>query len=287
MKNKAVIFYILINSFFFINAFTQFVSKEHRATLGQLSKYLNEKKWNELFPHRSGFTKTAKQNDFYSFQAFQQAAKYFPTFLAEGNEETQKRELAAFLANIALETSGGWKDAPDGYYKWGLYFLDEKGCEMGCYQYSDTGKKKYAPVKNISYHGRGPIQLSWNYNYGQFSELYFGNKDTLLLHPQILTENAIVSFASAIWFWTTAQLPKPSCHDIICNKWQPTAADSAANRLPGFGAIINVINGGVECGNKQNEKTTYRYNYYLYFCKYFKVNPGNNVTCSSQKPFGT
>jgi hypothetical protein len=42
-----------------------------------------------------------------------------------------RRELAAFLANIAQETSGGWNDAPGGYYKWGLYFIEENNKEMG------------------------------------------------------------------------------------------------------------------------------------------------------------
>ena len=33
--------------------------------------------------------------------------------------------MSAFLANIAQETSGGWSNAPEGYFKWGLYFLEE------------------------------------------------------------------------------------------------------------------------------------------------------------------
>ena len=57
--------------------------------------------------------------------------------------------------------------------------------------------------------------------------------------------------------------------------------------MPGFGAIVNVINGGVECGNgKALEKTSFRYKYYQYFCKYFNVDPGENIDCDNQKPFG-
>lgn len=259
-------------------------SSNQQENKSSLSEFLNEKKWNELFPHRYNLDKT--KVDFYSFKAFEAAAKHFPLFLAEGNKTTQKRELAAFLANIAMETSGGWDDAPGGYFKWGLYFLEEKGCENGCLQYADTVRKKYVSVAGKSYHGRGPVQLSWNYNYGQFSEAYFGNKDSLLNHPEMVSRNAEVAFASAIWFWTMAQFPKPSCHDVIINKWIPNAKDSAANRLPGFGVVLNVINGGIECGGTLHNKTRYRYLFYQYFCKYFNVSPGDNAECSTQKPFG-
>ncbi|MGN6540935.1 MAG: chitinase, partial [Ginsengibacter sp.] len=91
-----------------------------------LKKYLNEKEWNKLFPHRYGIGLKDSINhnpDFYSFKTFVNAAKIFPAFLSEGDETIQKRELAAFLANIAQETSGGWEGATGGYFKWGLYFL--------------------------------------------------------------------------------------------------------------------------------------------------------------------
>jgi hypothetical protein len=129
--------------------------------------------------------------------------------------------------------------------------------------------------------------LSWNYNYGQFSEAWFGNKDSLLDHPDLLEKNPVLSFASAIWFWMTPQPPKPSCHDMMVGKWIPSADDSLKGRLPGFGATVNVINGGVECGlGTDAEKTAYRYKYYLYFCKYFRVEPGENIRCTTQVPFG-
>ncbi|MEI9934437.1 MAG: chitinase [Ferruginibacter sp.] len=241
-----------------------------------LTKYLNEKKWEQLFPYRYGKgIKDSIRKDFYSFKAFIDAAKVFPSFLSNGNEQTQRRELAAFLANIAQETSGGWDEAPGGYFKWGLYFLNERHGNQ--YNYSDTSKKNYPPVAGKAYYGRGPKQLSWNYNYGQFSEAWFGTKDTLLQHPDLLSKDPGLSFASAIWFWMTPQFPKPSCHDIIIGKWIPNGNDSTKGRMPGFGSIVNVINGGVECGHhKDMDKTVYRYKYYLYFCKYFGVSPGDN-----------
>jgi len=254
-----------------------------------VSTYLNEKKWNELFPKRYGIgIKDSINNnpDFFSFKTFVLAAKLFPSFVAEGDERTRKRELAAFLANIAQETSGGWDNAPGGYFKWGLYFLEERNIGPRN-TYNDTSKKNYPGVEGKYYYGRGPKQLTWNYNYGQFSEAWYGSKDTLLEHPDFLSKDPLLSFASALWFWMTPQFPKPSCHDIMIGKWIPTSDDIQKGRLPGFGATVNVINGGVECDSGTDiQKTKYRYQYYQYFCNYFHVSPGDNISCSHQKPFG-
>ncbi len=254
-----------------------------------LTKFLNKETWNKLFPHRYGIglKDTINHNpDFYSFKSFVTATKLFPDFLSEGDEQKQKRELSAFLANIAQETSGGWADAPGGYFKWGLYFLEENNSTNRSI-YSDSTKVNYPPVAGKLYYGRGPKQLSWNYNYGQFSEAWFGSKDMLLQHPDLLSKDPVLSFASAIWFWMTPQYPKPSCHDIMVGKWIPTKDDIQKGRVPGFGATVNVINGGIECGNPvEQERTLYRYKYFQFFCNYFHVPPGENISCKTQKPFG-
>lgn len=262
------------------------LSLEHQGKT-PLTQLLTEKEWEELFPNRFGRgAKPLKPDntDFYSFKAFVTAARLFPGFLS-GDEVTQKRELAAFLANIAQETSGGWATAPGGYFKWGLYYVTELQTKTKS-RYVDASDKKYPPVKGKSYIGRGPKQLSWNYNYGQFSEAWYGSKDSLLRHPDRLASDPVLSFASAIWFWMTPQDPKPSCHNIMVGNWKPTAHDIKEGRVPGFGATVNVINGGIECGTgKALEKTAYRYQYYQYFCKYFHVLPGENIDCNNQKPF--
>jgi hypothetical protein len=292
MRNLSIllIFFISLNAFSqpAVSGVKPLKSKLNSPGKTALTNYLNAAKWNALFPNRHGMNEKNQKKtaaDFYSFKAFVAAAKVFPDFL-KGDAVTQKRELAAFMANIAQETSGGWAEAPGGYFKWGLYFVEEKQNDS-TNSYADISKKNYPPVPGKSYFGRGPKQLSWNYNYGQFSEAWFGTKDSLLLHPERLAQDAVLSFASAIWFWMTPQFPKPSCHDIITGKWKPTENDLQKGRLPGFGATVNVINGGVECGNGTDlDKTTYRYEYYKFFCRYFQVAPGNNITCSSQKPFG-
>ena len=254
----------------------------------RIARLIDAKTWNKLFPNRNNIQgKDSKHQDFYSYQAFIKAAAHFPTFLNEGSVEGQKRELAAFLANIAQETSGGWNDAPGGYFAWGLYFIEENNKGNGN-NYTDISKTAYPPTEGQAYYGRGPKQLSWNYNYGQFSEAWFGDKNVLLKNPGLLAQDNVLSFASAIWFWMTAQAPKPSCHDVMTGKWKPTEKDIESGRIPGFGTTVNIINGGIECGQgKPLPKTQYRYEYYQYFCKYFGVKPGENITCSNQKPFGT
>lgn len=251
-----------------------------------VEKILTNANWNNLFPNRIGTpsNKAQKTVDFYSYANFIKATKLFPQFLAEGGNTLKRRELAAFLAHIAQETSGGWATAPGGIFKWGLFFLQE---QKPASDYADKTKINYPPVAGVAYFGRGPKQLSWNYNYGQFSEAWYGNKDSLLQHPERLSEYPILSFASALWFWMTTQLPKPSCHDIITGKWKPTADDMAKGRIPGFGATLNVLNGGVECGTGNDQpQTKERYDYYKYFCQYLHVLPGENISCKNQTPFG-
>ena len=251
---------------------------------------LDEKTWNVLFPHRFGYRPTdslGHMTDFYTFRSFVKAAGIFPGFLSEGDDQTQKRELAAFLASIAYETGGGWSDAPGGYFTWGLYYIEERPRAGIRFNYVDSISRHYPPVLGQSYHGRGPVQLSWNYNYGKFSEVWFGNKDSLLEDPSRIAKDPVLAFVSAIWFWMTPQFPKPSCHDIMVGNWVPDAQDSLKGRLPGFGAVVNVINGGVSCGNSLEEvKTIYRYRYYQFFCDYFQVPAGENISCTTQVPFG-
>jgi len=60
---------------------------------------------------------------------------------------------------------------------------------------------------------------------------------------------------SAIWFWMTPQAPKPSCHDVMTEKWVPSAEDISANRDKSkFGMTVNIINGGQECNRPDSEK---------------------------------
>lgn len=235
--------------------------------------YLDASAWEKLFPHR---------DPLYTFQAFQAACKRFPGFLSEKDDAGRRRELAAFLANIAQETSGGWAQAPGGYFAWGLHFVSEN---RGVYV--DTSKHAYPPAPGKAYYGRGPAQLSWNYNYGQFSEAWFGDKQILLRDPDRVARDPVLAFASALWFWMTPQSPKPSCHQVMSGEWTPSPADLTAGRHPGFGATVNIINGGVECGSGTDKaQTKNRYGYYEYFCHFLQASAGDHIGCADQQPFG-
>lgn len=218
----------------------------------------------------------------------------YATFAGEGDLATRKRELCAFLANISQETTGGWPTAPGGQYAWGLYFREEQGFEgtnnIG-YRIDDA---TYPPAPGKSYHGRGPIQLSYNYNYGQVSEFIFGDKNVLLANPERVIEDGVIAFETAIWFWMTQQYPKPSCHDVmIPGKWIPTSEQSVQGLRPGFGATVNIINGGIECGSgSENNKVLSRIGHYQRYTGLkgvsLELDGGNNTVncgCANMLPF--
>ena len=133
--------------------------------------------------------------------------------------------------------------------------------------YRDEGNKVYPPAAGKSYHGRGPIQLSYNYNYGQVSEFLFGDKNVMLANPERVIEDSALAFQTAIWFWMTPQHPKPSAHDVMAGNWQPNSFDQGKNRKAGFGMTVNIINGGLECGKGGGDipKVTGRIGFYNRF----------------------
>ena len=59
-----------------------------------------------------------------------------------------------------------------------------------------------------------------------------------------LTSTGSQSFHDSIRTIPNTQAPKPSCHDAITGIWKPTDGDKACGRDIGFGATINIINGG-------------------------------------------
>lgn len=202
---------------------------------------------------------------------------YFKDFINRSSKQNNKRELAAFLANISKETTGGWQTPVGGgssgdYAQWGLYFVHEVGysstTSAGTYSQANA---EYPPNANKGYYGRGPIQLSWNYNYGQFSKFIFNDKTVLLNNPDTLQKDGVLAFKSAIWFWMMTQCPKPSCHQAMHNLWQPSAGEYSANKMykNGFAHTNNIINGGLECRMSSSAaftaKTVLRSDLYKYY----------------------
>lgn len=211
----------------------------------------------------------------------------YANFINSGSLDVRKKELAAFLANISHETTGGWATAPGGPYSWGLHFREEvhyiNSSDLG---YRRENDPDYPPAPGRSYHGRGPIQLSWNYNYGQMSDFLYGDKNVLLNNPENVIKDAALAFQTAIWFWMTPQAPKPSCHSVMTGKWQPTQQDTNAGRVPGFGMTINIINGGLECNQPDSNKTQSRRGFYQRYLTVLKTSdPNCSCQCDKMQPF--
>ncbi|MFP5042349.1 chitinase [Parasediminibacterium sp. JCM 36343] len=224
-----------------------------------------------MFPHR---------DKLYSYEAFIKATERFPKFATEGTELQNKRELMAFFANVAHETTDGWPEAEGGPYVWGLVYKEEQAClKKPCPVYNTGGTSKYKPVPGKNYYGRGPLQLSYAYNYGLAGEdLHL----PLLQKPELVCTNGTVAFTLALWFWMREQLPKPSCHDVMCGKWVPTAKDITEKRVPGFGMVINIINGGLECNTNVKEVSdnrNERIGFYKFFCKQMNIPVEDTCDC--------
>jgi hypothetical protein len=249
-----------------------------------LSDYITASEFETLFPHRN---ETACTGSLFTYAAFTEAARAFPAFLTEGTDEQRRRELASFLANISHETTGGWATAPGGPEAWGLCFREEVGCDRApptsC-QYC-VAVPEWPCATGARYYGRGPMQLSYNYNYGPAGRALGVD---LLAHPELVAMDGVLAFKTALWFWMTPQSPKPSCHDVMVGRWTPDARDIAAGRRPGFGATINIINGGVECSyaldtppREAPRNVQDRLRFYAYFTQRFGVSPGENVECGT------
>jgi chitinase len=242
---------------------------EERADLSSL---LGKGLYEKMFPHH---------HSLYTYEAFIKAAAGFPLFAADGDPSVRKRELAAFFAQIAHETTNGWPGAKGGPYVWGLYYTDEQACLDGhCTQYNTGGTSPYRPVAGKSYYGRGPMQLTYAYNYG------LAGKELglpLLEKPGLVSSDGVIAFRTALWFWMREQKPKPSCHNVICGKWQPAAEDLRLGRRPGFGMTINIINGGIECNSHTagaRASREERIGFYKWFAALLRVTVEKDCDCA-------
>jgi basic endochitinase B len=244
------------------------------STWGGLAAVVSRDLFDEMFPQR---------NALYSYDALLAAAADYPAFASEGSLDDRKREVAAFFANMGHETTGGWPTAPGGPYSWGLYFTQEVGCETGaCTGYCDSTNTTYPCAPGKTYHGRGPIQLSWNYNYGAVGDVL---GLPLLTDPDLVTSDGTVAFKTAVWFWMTPQPPKPSAHAVMTGGWTPTAQDTSLGRAPGFGMTVNIINGGLECNIGPDSRVDDRIGFYTRFTTLLAVDPGSTLDCETMASF--
>ncbi|CAI9761667.1 unnamed protein product [Fraxinus pennsylvanica] len=107
----------------------------------------------------------------------------------------------------------------------------------------------------------------------------------LLNNLDAVANDPTISFKTALWFSRAPQTPKPSCHDAISGRWRPLPADSTAGRVPGYGVVTNIINGGIECGKGSNPKVEDRIGFYKRYCDLLGVGYGPNLDCYNQRPF--
>ena len=235
--------------------------------------------FDQMFLHR---TDPACEGALLSYEALVAAAATFPAFCNEGSLALRRREAAAFLANVSHETTGGWPTAPDGPYAWGLCFKEEVGCGGGgCTGYC-AASATWPCAPGQTYHGRGPMQLSWNYNYGQAGAALGLN---LLQQPSLVASDGTIAWRTAIWFWMTAQAPKPSCHAVMVGGWTPSAADLGLNRKPGFGMTVNIINGGLECNKGEDPRVNDRIGFYQRYAGLLAVDPGEQLDCATMASY--
>ena len=246
----------------------------------KLADVIAEATWDAMFLHKND---GSCFGSIYTYQGFLDAAADYPTFACTGSEEVRRREVAAFLGQISHETTGGWATAPDGPHSWGLCFIQEVGCEGGgCTQYCDAGNTTWPCADGKTYHGRGAMQLSWNYNYGQFSDALGVD---ILSNPDLVATDSELAIQTALWFWMTEQAPKPSAHDVMVGNWTPSAQDEAIGRIPGFGMTTNIINGGLECGFSTPAAVEDRVGFFTRYAQLMSTTVGDNVYCDMMSSY--
>ena len=202
----------------------------------------------------------------YSYQRFLQAVAKFPAFCGtygDGRDSDGicRRSLATLFAHFTQETGAHNPAASHEQWRQGLFYLRELGCSdsgPGCGYNAECAPTTWQgqtwpcgkdPFNNYKkYYGRGAKQLSYNYNYGPFSQAMFSDIRVLLDDPDRVARTWL-NLASAVFFYVYPQPPKPSMLHVIDGTWQPNAHDLALGLAPGFGVTTHIINGGIECGS--------------------------------------
>ncbi|KAL8139017.1 hypothetical protein V2J09_005018 [Rumex salicifolius] len=171
---------------------------------------------------------------FYTRSAFLAAARAYPSFGTAGSSDVQKREIAAFFAHVTHETAFCYIEEINGATR----------------NYCDPSNRQWPCNPNKKYHGRGPIQISWNYNYGPAGrDIGFDGLNS----PETVSSNPTIAFKTALWFWSN------NVHSIIASG-------------QGFGPTIRAIN-GMECNGGNSGAVNARVQYFTQYCQQLGVSP--------------
>ncbi|KUE79398.1 chitinase [Aeromonas schubertii] len=261
----------------------------------RVESLLGESQFNYLFPLRAPE---------YTYRGLLQAAAKFPALCGDYSDGRDadaicRKTLATMFAHFAQETGGHESWRPEAQWRQALVHVREMGwsetmrggynaeCRPDVWQGQQWPCGTFENGEFKSYFGRGAKQLSYNYNYGPFSEAMYGTVRTLLDRPDLVADTWL-NLASAIFFYTYPQPPKPSMLHVIDGTWQPNEHDRQSGLVPGFGVTTQIINGGVECGgSSEHAQSQNRIDYYREFANYFGVPvPADEVLgCKGMKVF--
>jgi len=188
---------------------------------------VSQGQFNQMFPGR---------NSFYTYQGLVDALRAYPGFTTTGNVAVRKREAAAFLANVSHETGG-------------LRYVVEQN-RANYPHYCDSSQPYGCPAGQAAYYGRGPLQLSWNFNYKAVGDALHLD---LLHNPYQVERDAAVSWETGLWFWNSQRgAGTMTAHDAMVNG-------------KGFGETIRSINGDLECNGKNPGERNDRIDLYKKF----------------------
>jgi chitinase len=179
---------------------------------------------------------------FYTYSNFITATNSFSGFASNRTSSNNKREIAAFFAHVVHETVG-------------LCYVEEVDKSL---DYCDSSSTQYPCANGKQYYGRGPLLLSWNYNYGAAGD--FLGVD-LLNNPGLVAQDDLIAWKTALWIWNM----NSNCH-------------SAMTSGPGFMGTIQALT-GIDCSGGSASGINDRINHYLAYCSRLGVSPGNNVAC--------
>ncbi|AXB42092.1 chitinase [Amycolatopsis albispora] len=202
---------------------------------------VSEAQFNQMFPNR---------NPFYTYSGLTAAMSSYPGFANTGSDTVKKQEAAAFLANVNHETGG-------------LVHIVEQN-QDNYPHYCDATQPYGCPAGQAAYYGRGPVQLSWNFNYKAAGDALGID---LLNNPYLVQNDAAVAWRTGLWYWNTQSGPGTMTpHDAMVNG-------------RGFGETIRSINGALECDGKNPGQVQSRVTAYQNFAAVLGVDPGGNLYC--------